>query len=281
MTDEATITTAQLRTLMLYTELSGNRDSINRFSYAQKGDSTYSFGVAQFDVGNNRGAQDFLRENGFTNADIAQLSRHGGLSRQQLDALDAKLQAIPQENMDRFVNNKLDQVVDRVSGVIERVRAINPAAADAIVADPRLQLAIADYSNQFGQMGNQFVGYLAGQRETLQGGRIQAGNPPTREDVQRFIDNTKYGVENPRPTQRREDDFTRGLEELGLNRGAQQRSQPAPAADQAMAESVDPYVLRERLGYGTPGAPPSQSASVPQPAAVVENEEIRQPRLQR
>lgn len=275
MTQEATITTEQLRTLMLHTELSGDRNAINRFSYAQKGDSTYSFGVMQFDVGNNPGAQQFLRENGFTARDIAQLSQNGGLSAGQLSALDAKLQAIPQETMDRFVNSKLERIIDRVDAGIDRVRAINPAAADAIVADPRLQLAMADYNNQFGSMGDQFVRYLAGERVALQGGAVQSGNPPTREDVQRFIDNTKWGVENPRPTQRREDSFNQALDELGLNLAARHR--PAPAGTEelrSLSETVDPYLLRERMGFGSPGAEPTPRSPAPAAEAI---EDIRQP----
>jgi hypothetical protein len=58
------------------------------------------------------------------------------------------------------------------------------AAADAIAANPELRLAMADYDIQFGGMDPQFISYLAGNAEKLQGGTVQAGNPPTRGDVQ-------------------------------------------------------------------------------------------------
>jgi hypothetical protein len=56
-----------------------------------------------------------------------------------------------------------------------------------------LQLGIADYENQFGSAGPQLVGFLAGKREKLVGGTVQASNPPTREDLQKFINATGYG----------------------------------------------------------------------------------------
>jgi hypothetical protein len=70
---------SEVRTMLLYTENSGNTDSIYRFSYAG-GVSTYSFGIMQFDVGNNPAARAFLQSIGFTSSEIAQLSQSGGLS---------------------------------------------------------------------------------------------------------------------------------------------------------------------------------------------------------
>ncbi|WP_262083319.1 MULTISPECIES: peptidoglycan-binding domain-containing protein [Stenotrophomonas] len=216
MATDSTLTREQLSTLFLHTELGGNTRHLDHFSYAQKGASTYSFGLVQFDVGGNPQARRFLRDNGFTAADIELLSQQGGLSSQQLAALDAKLQAIPQAKMDQLTNAKLDGAIVRVDEAIAKVRATNPAAADAIVANPELQLAMADYDNQFGSMGPQFINYLAGNAEKLQGGTVQAGNPPTRADVQAFVDATQYGIQSPAAVTSRDERFDRAMTQLGI-----------------------------------------------------------------
>lgn len=216
MATDSTITREQLSTLFLNTELGGNTRHLDHFAYAQKGASTYSFGLVQFDVGGNPQARRFLRDNGFTAGDIELLSQQGGLSTQQLAALDAKLQAIPQAKMDELTNAKLDSAIERVDEAIAKVRATNPAAADAIAANPELQLAMADYDNQFGSMGPQFINYLAGNAEKLQGGTIQAGNPPTRGDVQNFVDATKYGIQAPGAVASRDERFDRAMTQIGI-----------------------------------------------------------------
>lgn len=216
MATDSTLTREQLSTLFLNTELGGNTRHLDHFSYAKEGTSTYSFGLVQFDVGGNPQARRFLRDNGFSNGDIELLSQQGGLSTQQLAALDAKLQAIPQANIDQLTNAKLDSAIGRVDEAIAKVRATNPAAADAIVANPELQLAMADYDNQFGSMGPQFINYLAGNAETLQGGTIQAGDPPTRADVQTFVDATKYGIQSPAAVTSRDERFDTAMSQLGI-----------------------------------------------------------------
>lgn len=216
MATDSTLTREQLSTLFLNTELGGNTRHLDHFAYAQKGASTYSFGLVQFDVGGNPQARRFLRDNGFTAGDIELLSQQGGLSTQQLAALDAKLQAIPQAKMDELTNAKLDSAIERVDDAIAKVRATNPAAADAIAANPELQLAMADYDNQFGSMGPQFINYLAGNAEKLQGGTIQAGNPPTRGDVQNFVDATKYGIQAPGAVASRDERFDRAMTQIGI-----------------------------------------------------------------
>lgn len=194
MPDNTTITDDQLRTVFLATELGGNTRDLNRFSYAEKGVSTYSFRLLQFDVGMNvADVQTFLKENGFSHDDIAGLSTHGGLSRAKLNTLDAKLQSIPQEKMDEFTNQQLDKIITGVGATIDQVHKQNPAAADAISKDAKVQLGIADYENQFGSAGPQFIGFLAGKPESLVGGTVQAGDPPSREDIQKFINATGYG----------------------------------------------------------------------------------------
>lgn len=238
MATDSTITREQLATLYLNTELGGNTRHLNHFSYAEKGSSTYSFGLVQFDVGRNPQAQRFLRDNGFSADDITLLSKHGGLSRGQLAALDNKLQAIPQAKLEQFTQAKLDSAISRVEDAIDRVRAINPAAADAIAKNPELQLAMADYDNQFGSMGPQFVSYLAGSEVKLQGGKIQAGDPPTRTDLQAFVESTKYGMESPKAVAQRDAHFETAMNQLGITATTTPSHRPAPAPGAGAASTV-------------------------------------------
>lgn len=219
MPDNTTITRDQLLTVLLATELGGRTALENHFSYADLGSSTYSFGQMQFDVGKGgTEVSGFLKSNGFDDDDVANLSKHGSLSRMELDALDAKLRAVPKDKLDEFTNKQLDKGIDGVDGAIERVRGQNAAAADAIIKDPKLQLGIADYENQFGHAGPQFVGFLAGNAQTLGGANVQAGNPPTREDIQAFIGATAYGRDsaNARGVASRQERFDGAIAKLNL-----------------------------------------------------------------
>jgi peptidoglycan hydrolase-like protein with peptidoglycan-binding domain len=233
MPDNATITREQLRTTLIATELGGRVGDSSHFSYAALGRSTYSFGQMQFDVGNNRDAQDFLKRNGFDDADVRDLSSRGSLSNEKKDALDAKLQAIPQATMDQFTNDQLDKGVAQVGGVISQVREQNPAAADAILQDSKLQLGIADYKNQFGSTGSQFIGYLAGNPQQLAGGTVQTGASPTREDIQAFIGATAYG-QNPQNAggiAGREAHFNEAMSQLNLGPATQTSIRAVGSAD--------------------------------------------------
>lgn len=205
MSDNATITREQLRAVYIATELSGKTGDSSHFSYAELGSSTYSFGELQFDVGNSDSTKDFLRKNGFGATEIHDLGQHGGLSRERLDALDTKLQDIPQAKIDQFTNDQLDKKIAEVGHAIDQVRTQNPENADAITQDQKLQLGLADYANQFGSITPQLVEVLKGNAETLYatGVTIQAGNPPTRDNVQTFIDATKYGHNNARAVEGR------------------------------------------------------------------------------
>ncbi|MBD8882433.1 peptidoglycan-binding protein [Rhodanobacter sp. 7MK24] len=219
MPDNTSITRDQLSTLFWGAELGGDAKLANHFSYAEKGQSTYSFGVPQFDVGNDDHAQRFLKENGFSAHDVQDLSKQGGLSRTELNTLDAKLQAIPQAKIDQFTDQHLDRLIGNVDTAIDQVRKQNPAAADAIGKDPKLQLSIADYENQFGSVGPQLVGFLAGKPEKLPGGTVQAGNPPTRNDLVNFVHNTKYGQDphNAKAVESRNERFDEAMATLKLS----------------------------------------------------------------
>lgn len=243
MPNNATITHDQLRTLFLETELGGNTQDLNRFTYAEKGNSTYTFGLLQFDVGKNgAGVKGFLKENGFSNDDIQKLSQHGGLSRTELNALDAKLHVIPQDKIDQFTDRQLDKSIQGVDSVIDQVRKQNPAAADAIGKDPKLQLGIADYENQFGSVGPQFVGFLAGNTEKLVGGTVHAGDPPTREDLQKFINATGYGHDkvNAKAVESRAERFDEAMSALKLG--------PARKAPDHTSDRADPVLKQGTHG---------------------------------
>lgn len=268
MTDDNTITREQMRTVYIATELGGKTSDSNHFSYAGLGSSTYSFGQLQFDVGHSDHAQDFLKENGFSDTDIHDLSLNGGLSRERLGILDAKLQAIPQAKIDQFTNDQLDNRVAEVGRVIDRVRAHNPANADAIARDQKLQLGLADYANQFGSITPQLVEVMKGNAETLRatGITVQAGNPPTREDVQVFIQAGKYGHDpaNARGVAGREAHFNKAIDELGLGSAAHGHQHPTDfiarpgslrQGDRGEAVGIVQQELRD-LGYtGSKGRP--------------------------
>ncbi len=257
MSDKATITREQLRTTLIATELGGRLGDSSHFSYAALGRSTYSFGQMQFDVGNNRDAQDFLKRNGFDDADIRDLSSRGGLSKEKKDALDAKLQAIPQATLDQFTNDQLDKGVAQVGVVISQVREQSPVAANAILQDQKLQLGIADYKNQFGSVGPQLIGYLAGNPQQLVGGTVQTGDLPTREDIQTFIGATAYG-QNPQNAggiAGREANFNEAMSQLNLGPAIQASSRVVGSADSVLKLNSHGPAVRElqtklaELGY--------------------------------
>lgn len=221
----AAITNDQLRTVLYATENGNDPTTLNTFSYAG-GASTYSFGLLQFDVGSNHGnVQGFLRDNGFSDDQIAQLSQHGGLSRSELGALNAQLRTISQDKLDAYTDSQLTDSVVRVSDLIADLRTSNPAVALAIYDSAALQLSIADYDNQFGIGGigaisppaNGIRAYLHGNQVTLPGGTLQLGSSVERADIQNFIHATRYGVAHPHAVDGREQRLVAALSSLGLD----------------------------------------------------------------
>jgi hypothetical protein len=248
MSDSATITRDQLLTVVTSTELGGRTGDSSHFSYAELASSTYSFGPMQFDVGNGgHEVKGFLKSNGFDDTDITNLSQHGGLSRKELDALDVKLQAIPQAKMDQFTNQQLDVTIGRVGGIIDDVRKQNPAAADAMVKDAKLQLGVADYANQFSpRYDDQLAGFLAGKPER----GIQAGNPPTREDMQNFIGTTPYGRDpaNARGIAGREEHFNEAMAELKLGPATKAHGHASDKAGSILKQGAHSEAVGELQG---------------------------------
>ncbi|WP_266159619.1 XVIPCD domain-containing protein [Dyella silvatica] len=237
------VTPDQLRAVLFSTENGGNANNLNHFSYAGTGNSTYSFGVLQFDVGSDHGGvKHFLADNGFSTLDIAHLSRQGGLTEAQLGELNTKLQAIPSERMDAFTNEQLTKSIDRVDALVGSLQTTNPAIATAISSSPELQLAIADFDNQYTIDGigrsavpaNGMASYLQGNSVQLPGGTLQLGDSISRSDIQNYINATQYAVHNPTSVANRGARLDTALTGLNLQSATPQQAdaaaaQPAPA----------------------------------------------------
>ena len=242
------ITTDQLNTVLYATENGNNPATLRSFSYAGGGTSSYSFGVLQLDVGTNHGnVQGFLQQNGFSSDQIAALSQHGGLSSSELATLDTQLQAIPQATMDTYINQQLTTSVDHVDSLVGSLQTANPGVASAISGSPELQLALADYDNQFTISGvgqparpNTMLSYLEGNPVHLPGGTLQLGDTISRTDIQNFINATKYGQENPTSVHNREQRLVGALDALNIDHTPAQstggRPGPAPAGGSVLKE---------------------------------------------
>jgi len=221
------MTSDQLRQLLYKTETDNNPATLNTFSYAGTGSSTYSFGLLQFDVGSNHGnVQGFLKQNGFSDSQVADLSQQGGLSHAKRAELDAQLARVPQAALDEFTNRQLDDAVSRIGQVVERISARNPEVGAAIAASPELQLALADYDNQYGidNVGsprtapNTMLAYLEGHAVNMPGGSLQLqGNTVTRSDIKEFVAATGYATSNKMAADGRASRLTQGLESLGVS----------------------------------------------------------------
>ncbi|WP_329740860.1 peptidoglycan-binding domain-containing protein [Dyella sp. A6] len=205
----------QLRAVLVATGLGGKVSKSRHFSCAGLGSSSSSFGQMQFDVGANPDAQAFLLGHGFDDSDISKLKLYRGLSRKDRLLLDAKLQSIPPSKIDAFTNHQLDIAIQRVNAIVDEVRKRNSHTGDSIDADMKLKLGIADYANQFSSRHDDvLVDFLVGKVER----GVKVGDPPTREDLQHFIDATPYGrnPSNKRAIRSREARFNMAMAELGL-----------------------------------------------------------------
>ncbi|MFC4765455.1 XVIPCD domain-containing protein [Dyella koreensis] len=220
-----TITADQLRTVLFATENSNNEDVLTKFSWAGNESSSYSFGILQFDVARDHGyVKQFLTSHGFTSEQIKALSTQGGgLTQAELEPLDAQLRAIPKEDLNEFTNKNLGKAVARVDDLVGSLRSTNPAVADAIASSDELQLAIADYDNQFHIDGiggkapsNSMLAYLEGQSVKMPGGTLQLGDTISRSDLQEFINATGYAKNHERAVAGREERLNGALADLKL-----------------------------------------------------------------
>jgi len=259
-----TFSDKQLRTVLFHTE-TGRPYYLNHFHYAEQkkkkkngeeqtkakaSKSSYSFGLLQFDIGQNAAARKFLMDNGFTQAQIDQLEKHGGLKDAEKDALDAQLQAIPQDKMDAFTNSQLQSLIGRVDRLIDVVRKKNPAVAQVLTGSQALQLRIADFFNQYGSgYYTDLVNYLEGESVKSTGGTMQlprnhavtAGDI----DIQEFINEHPYNHKDSTSHQivvNRAKNLDIALRELGLTTS----SSPAHAS----SLSAVPLMVGEGLSQG-------------------------------
>lgn len=196
-----------LNAVVLQTELAGNTTFIRTFSYAG-GNSTYSFGLYQYDVGNNPAARLLLAQFGFSQAQIAQLSQHGGLPKDAQNALSAQLtralatpaNAAALRDMDSSWAQKL---IASLAEILEIVAESGPIGADIagqIFKSTILQLHLLDFSNQFNISRNGLMmAWLQGKAVILPGGNTQLmpGITLTKERIREFIMLTQYGVTHP------------------------------------------------------------------------------------
>jgi hypothetical protein len=178
--------------LILLNELDGNVNAALRFSDpdgALSGKSGWSFGVCQFDTQNNGQALECLRACLFTNAEI------DGIVKQTIDVkpLAAKLKAHA-DIIEAYSTKQLSYCLNS---------AMNVCTSKAIPAtDTAAILALADYVNQYGSIGPQFVKHL-----------LDLGRPVVAQDILDFkLNHTKYGKDRPKDCLRRLANLTKVME---------------------------------------------------------------------
>lgn len=275
------MTAEELREVLFATEHGRNPATIHRFSYAGA-NSSYSFGLLQFDVGARKDARQFLAANGFTRQDIRDLSQLGGLDRVRLADLDAKLRAVPDARLNEYTDNQLQNNIGRIGSLVDHLKRTNPGVADAILHGRELQLALADYDNQFGIEGigarsppNTMLAYLEGHPVRRNGQTLQLADGLTRRDIQDYIDGTSYAQAHPRSVRGREERLLGALSKLDLlaEKTSLAGAQPAVSTLHLGATGPEVAALQERLarlGYtdakGRPVAADGQFGPVTQAA---------------
>jgi hypothetical protein len=191
---------ADIIKVSIQTEMGGNSANLYQFSFASLGDSTYSFGALQFDVGARKDARNFLRNNGFTQAEVALLSKKEKMPAKDLEKLNKKLAAISSK-VDQLTIDSSAKAANKIDLLISYVEKNNKKIAKIIKEDKRVQLALADYDNQFNLGGlksdapeiNTMLAYLCGNEVNLAGGKIKLRDTISVSDIQNFIDRTTYG----------------------------------------------------------------------------------------
>lgn len=147
------------------TEDGSKPSSLNEFNWAG-GNSTYTFGLYQFDVGNNPLASPALESLGFSQTQIDQLSQTGGLSHDDRMALSEQLQAAlatttGKQVMDNLLNNYEAQLVRTASSLLDTT---SDDIYSQIASDPESIQRVYDIANQFSTKTlHQFGDFLSGQ----------------------------------------------------------------------------------------------------------------------
>jgi hypothetical protein len=209
-----------LETVLLYTELGGRAELTAKFSWAGPGASTYSFGLLQFDVGNNLATHPFLTSIGFTSEQVRELSQKGGLSSDQLAVLDAQLaKPASQAALKQFTGHQLHTYITYLENALEVIEENAAAMLAQILGSREFQLRLLDYINQFGPMSREgsMVRWLSGESVTMPGGTLQlaADHTVTGTDIGTFILHTQYGVNYGNAARGRQERLNTALAHIG------------------------------------------------------------------
>lgn len=169
------------REVILLNELSGNEKAALRFSDPDgpSGRSGWSFGLCQFDTKHNDAALACLRECGFRESEIE------GIVAQNTNVkpLASKLKA---DIVAKYDEAQLSRCL---------YSAMNVATSRGIiVSDTAAILALADYVNQYGSIGNGFADYL---------NTVDTDGVSIQEVQEWKLHHTKYGREHPKDCDRR------------------------------------------------------------------------------
>jgi predicted Zn-dependent protease len=209
----------QTRTMLFYTELSANSSKLYSFSNAEAGTSKWSFGLLQFDVGSNATAQGFLKGIGFTSNQITELK--GSATPSDLQSMNNILAAHKTE-IDQYTDDTVAGYVASLDHIVDYVAKFSPSNAAAIVNDSSLQLAILDYNNQFNIGGlnnstppaNGMLSYLCGNSVSLAGGTQKVSGTLQFDNIQNYINNTTYGVNNTTAVNSRVDRYNTAMDKI-------------------------------------------------------------------
>ncbi|WP_158269474.1 cadherin-like domain-containing protein [Limnohabitans sp. JirII-29] len=222
--------TQQLRSVLMQTELSGNTNSLYKFSQAG-GQSTYSFGLLQFDLGKNAKtpteAEVFLKnELGFTSSEITAL-KGSSIPTPTLAEFNQRLMN-NQDKIDAFTDKALSKDITNLDNLISEVAQTRPDVAQSILDNPQLQLRLLDYQNQFGLSGiddsrvqpdGLMMSYLKGKSVKMVGDAIQlsADGGLKEEDLQNFRGHTLQADLNRPDAERREEYLKKAFRNIGFD----------------------------------------------------------------
>ena len=170
------ISVEKVMRILAINEISGNENTICRFSFAG-GISGYSFGRSQFDVKHNPGARDFLiKKCNFTQDEIQRLLNLD----KNIGDLNEKLKNYRKE-IDEYDLAHVKAMINHVAGL--------EGLPDM---DEKTFIHLVDYHNQFNlEKKGKMHGWLKGKSSL------------TPEEIKEFKLGLKWGVENPDDVKKR------------------------------------------------------------------------------
>ncbi|MDX1253073.1 MAG: LysM peptidoglycan-binding domain-containing protein [Gammaproteobacteria bacterium] len=169
------------------------------------GNSTYSFGQAQWDVGNNEDAKTFLRtELGFSALEIAKFSSNNPLSSADLATFNQRLQN-NKVKVDQFFETHLDGDITFLNNLITELNlgdTQDQTTARTIASDVELQVLLLDFNNQYsikgvngstGTTDGSTLRFIKGEKiQTEKGGDAQIVGNFDRGDWVNFVMRNKW-----------------------------------------------------------------------------------------